>query len=86
MIQNNGSFEFSSVDSTLDLSEMGKMYSSKMINFAILTDELRITSSASYEEIAYHINNPITTSTNTFPDILTLADVSPVFTKGGTLT
>ena len=68
MAKNNGRFEFSSVDPTLIFSEISKMDSSKKTSGAIPTDKLKLASSACYREIAYHINNAI--STNMFPNIL----------------
>ena len=82
MAQNNGRFEFSSVDPTLVFSEISKMDSSKKTSGAIPTDKLKRASSACYKEITYHINNAI--SANMFPDILKLADVSPSFNIGET--
>ena len=82
MTKNNGRFEFSSVDPTLIFSEISKMDSSKKTSGAIPTDKLKLASSACYREITYHINNAI--STNMFPNILKLADVSPIFKKGET--
>ena len=80
MAQNNGRFEFSSVDPTLVFSEISKMDSSKKTSDAIPTDKLKLASSACYREITYHINNAI--STNIFPNIFKLADVSPIFKMG----
>ena len=80
--QNNGRFEFSSVDPTLVFSEISKMDSSKKTSGAIPTDKLKLASSACYRDITYHINNAI--STNMFPNILELADVSPIFKMGET--
>ena len=58
------------------------MDSSKKTSGAVPTDKLKLASSACYKEITYHLNNAI--STNTFPDILKLADVSPIFKMGET--
>ena len=77
MAQNNGRFEFSSVGPTLVFSETSKMDSSKKTSGVIPTDKLKRASSACYKEITYHINNAI--SANMFPNILKLADVSPIF-------
>ena len=82
MAQNNERFEFSSVDPTLVFSEISKMDSSKKTSGAIPTDKLKLASSACYKEITDHINNAI--SANMFPDILKLADVSPIFKMGET--
>ena len=53
---------------------------SKEANGAVPTDKLKLASNACYREITYHITNAI--NTNTFPDILKLADVTPIFKKG----
>ena len=82
MALNNGRFEFSSVDPTLVFSEISKMDPSKKTSGAIPTDKLKLASSACYKEITYHINKAI--CTNVFPDILKLADVSPIFKMGET--
>ena len=82
MSKNNGRFEFSSVDPTLVFSEISKMDSSKKKSGSIPTDKLKRASSACYKEITYHINNAI--SAKMFPDILKLADVSPIFKMGET--
>ena len=81
MAQNNGRFEFSSVDPTLVFSEICKMDSSKKTSGAKPTDKLKLASSACYREITY-INDAI--SANMFPNILKLADVSPLFKMGET--
>ena len=53
MAQNNGRFEFSSVDPTLVFSEIRKMDSSKKTSGSIPTDKLKLASSACYREITY---------------------------------
>ena len=77
---NNKRFEFSSVDPTLIFSEINKLDPSKKESGAVTTDKLKLASNACYEETTYHVNNAI--NTNTFPDILKLADVTPIFKKG----
>ena len=76
----NERFEFSSVEPTLVFSEINKMDPSKKTSGGVPTDKLKLASNACYREITYHIDNAI--STNTFPDILKLADVPPIFKKG----
>ena len=73
---NNERYEFSSVNPTLVFSEINKLFPSKKTSGAVPTDKFKMTSNACYREITYHINNAI--STNTFPDILKLADVTTI--------
>ena len=81
---NNERFEFSSVDPTLVFSEINKLDPSKKTSGAVSTEKLKLASNACYREINnlinYLINNAI--STNTFPEILKLADVTPIFNTG----
>ena len=77
---NNNRFEFSSVDPTLVFSEIKKLDPSKKANGAVPTDRLKLASNACYREITYRFKNAI--NTITFPDILKLADVTPIFKKG----
>ena len=53
---------------------------SKKASGAVPTDKLKLASNAFCREITYHSNNAI--DTNTFPDILKLPDVTPIFRKG----
>ena len=64
----------------LFFSEINKMNPSKKTSGAVPTDKLKLASNTCYREITYHIDNAI--STNTFPDILKLADVSQISKKG----
>ena len=50
---------------------------SKKTSGAVPTDKPKLVLNACYREITYHIDNVI--STNTFPDILKLADITPIF-------
>ena len=77
---NNKLFKFSSVDPTLVFSEINKMDPYKKTSGAVPTDKLKLASNACYRDITFHIDNAI--RTNTFPDFLKLADVTPIFKKG----
>ena len=50
---------------------------SKRARGAAPTNKLKLASNACCKEIIYHTNNAV--NTNTFPDILKLADVTPIF-------
>ena len=77
---NNKRFEFSSVDPSLVFSKINYLDPSEKASGAVPTNKLKLASNAYYREITYRIKNPI--NTNTFPDILKLADVTPIFKKG----
>ena len=79
MVDAREKFEFSQVDPTTVVSEIQKMNATKMTSGAIPTDKLKLASN-----ICYHINNAI--DMNVFPDILKLADVSPIFKNGESTT
>ena len=82
MINIQEKFAFSHVDPTMVFSEIQKMNATKKTSGAVPTDKLKLVSNICYKEIAYHINNAI--DMNAFPDILKLADVSPIFKNGQT--
>ena len=84
MVNAREKFEFSQVDHTTVFSEIQKMNATKKTSGAIPTDKLKLASNICYKEIAYHINNAI--EMNVFPDILKLADVSPIFKNGESTT
>ena len=73
-------FEFSSADPTIVFSEINKLDPSKKASSVVPTEKLKLASNACYREITFLINNAL--NTNTFPDILKLADVIPIFKKG----
>ena len=80
MVNTEEKFVFSHVDPSTVFSEIQKMNATKKTSGAVPTDKLKLASNICYKEIAYHINNAI--DTNIFPDILKLADVSPIFKNG----
>ena len=84
MVNAQEKFVFSQVDPSAVFSEIQNINATKKTSGAIPTDKLELASNICYKEIAYHINNAIVT--NTFPDILKLADVSPIFKNGESTT
>ena len=80
MVNAQEKFVFSHVDPSTVFSEIQKMNATKKTSGAVPTDKLKLASNICYKEIAYHINNAI--DTNIFPNILKLADVSPIFKNG----
>ena len=79
MVNAREQFSFSHVDLSMVFSEIQKMNATKKTSGAVPTDKLKLVSNICYKEIAYHINNAI--DMNAFPDILKLADVSPISKK-----
>ena len=77
---NNERFKFSYVDPPLVFSEINKIDPSKKTSGAVPTDKPILASNACYRESTYHIDNAI--STNMFPEIFKLADVTPLLKKG----
>ena len=84
MVNAQEKFVFSHVEPSTVFSEIQKMNATKKTSGAVPTDKLKLASNICYKEIAYHINNAI--DMNVFPDILKLADVSPIFKNGESTT